>query len=68
MELKNVNNFLFDAAELDERNKRRFSSVHAEYQIIKKLLKNIEKMKKEKPLYHDLPLKLRLFFMKEARE
>ena len=27
-EMKNVNNFLFDAAELDERNSLRFESIH----------------------------------------
>ena len=59
MDFKNVNNFLFDAAELDERNKLRFSSVHAEYQSMKKLLKTIEKMKKERPLYDEWPLKLK---------
>jgi hypothetical protein len=28
MELKNVNNFLFNPSELEDRNQRRFSSVH----------------------------------------
>jgi transcriptional regulator NrdR family protein len=68
MELKNVNNILFDSAELDDRNQRRFSSVHAEYQNMKNLLKTIEKMKREKPLYDDLPIKLREFFIEEARQ
>jgi hypothetical protein len=32
------------------------------------LLKTIEKMKREKPLYDDLPIKLREFFIEEARQ
>lgn len=68
MEMKNVNNFLFDAAELDDRNERRFYSVHREYDSIKKLQKRIEQMKKEKVLFDDLPNKLRPFFFAEARE
>jgi hypothetical protein len=68
MEMKNVNNFLFDAAELEDRNERRFHSVHKEYESIKKLQKTIEKMKKEKVLFDDLPNKLRPFFFAEARE
>lgn len=68
MELKNVNNFLFDAAELQDRNERRFFSVHSEYKSIKNLQKTIETLKKGKPLYEDLPIKLREFFINEARE
>ena len=34
-----------------------------EYEEIKKLLNTIKKLKKEKPLYDDLPNKLRPFFI-----
>jgi hypothetical protein len=42
--------------------------VHTEYESIKKLQKTIEKMKKEKVLFDDLPNKLRPFFFEEARQ
>jgi hypothetical protein len=35
---------------------------------MKKLLKTIDKMKKETPRYDDLPIKLREYFIEEARE
>lgn len=39
-----------------------------EYDEIKKLLNTIKKLKKERPLYDDLPNKLRPFFINEAKE
>ena len=39
--MQNVNNFLFDAAELDLRNRLRFESVREEYFERKDLLKQI---------------------------
>ena len=63
MELQNVNNFLFDVEELKDRNERRFFEVRKEYLDVKKLMGKIEKMEKEKPLFDDLPNKLRDIFI-----
>jgi hypothetical protein len=45
-----MSKILLDAVELERRIKIRFSSVRAEHQSMKELLRTIEKMKKEKPL------------------
>jgi hypothetical protein len=50
---RRMSTVLFDAAELEGRIKMRFCSVHAEDQSMKKLLRTIEKMNIEKPLYED---------------
>jgi cellulose synthase/poly-beta-1,6-N-acetylglucosamine synthase-like glycosyltransferase len=42
--------------------------VRKEYDEIKKLYANIQTLKKGKPIFDDLPNKLRPFFMNEARE
>ena len=57
-EMQNVNNFLFDAAELDLRNRLRFESVRAEYFERKDLLKQIKELQKKKILFDDLPRRL----------
>lgn len=67
-ELKNINNILFNAAQLQDRNQRSFPCVHAEYSEIKALLTKIEELKKKKTLFDDLPAKVRPFFLSEARE
>ncbi len=54
-----MSTILFDAAELEERIKMRLCSLHAEDHSMKELLRTIEKMKKEKPLYEDFSPKLR---------
>jgi hypothetical protein len=58
---------LFNAAELNDRNERRFSTVRNEYEEIKKMLMVIKKLQKEKPLYDSLPGRLKPFFVQEAR-
>lgn len=40
--MKNVNNYLFDVAELEERNSLRFSKIRQDYDEIKDLLKKIK--------------------------
>ena len=67
MELQNVNNFLFDVEELKDRNDRRFFEVRREYLEVKGLMGKIEKMERVKPLFDDLPAKLRDIFMEVAR-
>ncbi len=42
--MKNVNNFLFDPAELQDRNERRFVNVKEEYEAVKKLMTEIKKL------------------------
>ena len=67
MELQNVNNFLFDVEELKDRNNRRFYEVRKEYLEVKDLLKKIDKLDKGRPLFDDLPPKLRDIFIEVAR-
>lgn len=67
-ELRNANNFLFNAAELQDRNERSFPTVKAEYHEIHKLLGSIQTLKKKKTTFDDLPAKARPFFFAEARE
>lgn len=55
LEMKNVNNFLFDPAELDERNGLRFESVGNEYKEVKTLSNTVKELNKKRALYHDLP-------------
>ena len=65
--MKNINNFLFDAAELDIRNNMRFESVRREYFERKNLLMQIKKLQKKRIVYEDLPNRLQGFFIDEAR-
>lgn len=66
--MKNVNNYLFDVAELEERNSLRFSKIRQDYDEIKDLLKKIKELNSKRPLFDDLPAKLRQFFFEVARE
>ena len=66
-EMRNVNNFLFDVAELDERNSLRFEAIEKDYAEKKKLMKEIKELLKQKPLYDNLPNRLQGFFIDEAR-
>ena len=43
-EVLNINNFLFNKLEFDDRKKRRFSSRKKEYREIKNMLKEIQRM------------------------
>ena len=56
--MQNVNNFLFDAAELDLRNRLRFESVREEYFERKDLLKQIKELQKKRITFDDLPRRL----------
>jgi hypothetical protein len=56
--LKNVSNYLFDPAELDERNNLRFSTVRDEYHEVKDLHKKCKQVNKTKAVYKDLPPKI----------
>ena len=69
--MKNVNIYLFNIAELDERNSMRFESIRADYYDKKNLLKRINEIhniKGRKPNYDDLNRPdLRNFFLDEAK-
>ena len=65
--MKNVNNFLFDPAELDERNGLRFESISNEYREVKNLSNTIKELNKKKALYHDLPPKAQEYFIEQAK-
>ena len=71
LEMKNVNNYLFNVAELEERNMMRFESIRIDYYDKKDLLKsinNIHKIKGRKPNFDDLNRQLQVFFLDEAKE
>lgn len=46
----------------------RFEQVRKDYDEIKELLKEIKKLKASKPLFDDLPTKLKPFFYEQAKE
>lgn len=66
-ELRNVNTFLFNPAELQDRNERSFPTLREEYLQIKQLMATVQTLKKQKPHFDDLPAKARPFFFAEAR-
>ncbi len=68
LEIKNVNNYLFDVAELDERNCLRFAAVREAYDEVKDLLKQIKKLKEKKIiLFEELPDKIKPYFYEQAK-
>ena len=69
-EMKNVNNYLFNPAELEERNSLRFDSIRHDYYEKKELLDMANKLKssKKKPHYDDLNRQLQTFFLEEAKK
>lgn len=67
-DFKNVNNFLFNPAELMEREKLRFEEVNKNYREKKDLKNLITEVKKKRPLYESLPPNLQGFFLTEAKK
>ena len=68
--MKNVNNYLFNAAELEERNSLRFESIRHDYFEKKQLLGITNKLKnsRKKLHYDDLNRQLQGFFLEEAKK
>ena len=68
-EVININNFIFDPLELDDRRQRRFVNRKKEYEEVKRMIGKIDVMAKDKTLtYEDLDPFLKRFFITKARK
>lgn len=68
-EVVNINNFIFDPIELEDRKQRRFQSRKKEYEEVKKMIGRIDNLTKQKTLtYEELDPFLKPFFITKARE
>lgn len=67
-EVDNFNHLIFAPDELFERKQRRFTARKQEYKIHKEMIKNVEKLEKEKNLTYNAlnPISQR-FFVEKAR-
>jgi hypothetical protein len=67
--MKNVNNYLFNPAELDERNSLRFEAVRKDYYEKKDLLMTIKELRKKRQIhYDDLNRQLQSYFIEAAKK